>query len=104
METILEVYQTHRLDFAIALIVLALVLLFVLLHRIKKVRQTLNRIVQEVDDYIKFILEDEKKQDVGEIKDLVMLSGSVQDSKARNKRKREEENRLISSVLEEIFP
>jgi hypothetical protein len=72
---------------------ICLLVLLVAAHRIAVVRKKMEQAVAQVEHYLQVVMENETV-DTEEVKPCEVASVSVQ----------EEENRLISTVLREIFP
>ena len=75
-------------------------LLLIALHKINKTKKMLKNITEAVENYLQEILAEEE-QSAGQIS----LSAEQSEQKSsETMSKEEEQNRLISAVLQEIFP
>lgn len=109
METVLTFIQNYQ--WMISLIVqLALLLgMGFLLHRINATKRRLEQISGIVSDYVAAVTAEETAQEESEM-DAYDVKMSVSDKNMKESRlnvksnREEEENRLISAVLQEIFP
>lgn len=81
--------------FALLLIVL-LVNQFRLLRRVKKLQRNIDGIAAKVRDYLAVVMDSEEREPVRDARENRAVS-----AKGRNE---EEDSRLVSSVLQEIFP
>lgn len=73
-----------------------ILLVLILVHKINAMKKKMNRIIAKVNDYLTVILEDEPDE-----------SGALQAERKKEPQKEldaEAQNRLISTVLQEIFP
>jgi uncharacterized membrane protein len=72
---------------------MSLILLLIVVRRVQVVRQQIQAVVTQVEDYMKVVLDTEEAPERE-------ASGQL----AAGAHREEEENRLISAVLREIFP
>ena len=86
------------------IVVISLSLL--VLHKINRVKKQVDSVTKEVRHYVEFIIEDTKSQEEKEVSIQVNKQSNKQPSKRVSKgiNSDEEKNRLIQSVLGDIFP
>lgn len=72
--------------------------LCIAIHKIHKTKKKIDAISQAVENYLSIIMEEE----LSERQDVVNDAPKIQ--KTAQQIREEEQNRLISSVLQEIFP
>lgn len=73
--------------------VITLSVLLVTAHRVRMMKKEMDKVGEQVKNYLNIVLENDE-EDVSETDDIKM----------KNLRRDEEENRIISTVLQEIFP
>lgn len=73
--------------------VLLLIFLAVVVHRTSMIKKKMNQITSKVGEYLNVVMQEDDEKPEEEVK-TVSLQRQME----------EEENRLISSVLREIFP
>ena len=73
--------------------VLMLVILLVIAMRVRRMKKEMDKICEQVKNYLDYVLENDEDE----------TPESDTDATVRAKRD-EEENRIISTVLQEIFP
>ncbi len=78
--------------FALAEVILLSVLL-VTAHRVRMMKKEMDKVGEQVKNYLNIVLENE-------------VEDTLENDRAemRNSKRDEEENRIISTVLQEIFP
>lgn len=98
MEKVLDFYNTYGIGVIGALILLLMIVTSVLIHKINIIQKRMNTIAVEVKRYLALVMEEDQAEEL-RAKAIANAEGNQQ-----KKRQEEEQNRLISAVLEEIFP
>lgn len=98
MEKVLDFYNTYGIGVIGALILLLMIVTSVLIHKINIIQKRMNTIAVEVKRYLALVMEEDQAEEL-RAKAIANAEGNQQ-----KKRQEEEQNRLISTVLEEIFP
>lgn len=91
MEHILTIGQTYADWIIMGILLCNLLVMFLMVHRITTVKKQLKKITDQVEDYIRTIMENEE-ENVRETEEKRKMS------------EKDAQTQLISSVLEEIFP
>ncbi|MBR4026181.1 MAG: hypothetical protein IKJ01_01315 [Lachnospiraceae bacterium] len=84
----------------VEIVVISLSLL--VLHKINRVKKQIDSITKEVKRYVEFIMEDTKLQEERELS--LRINNQLNKKASAHINSDEEKNRLIQSVLGEIFP
>lgn len=71
------------------------ILMFIFLQKITQIKNQLDGITKEVEDYIAFLAEDVAKEEMPETK---------KDKRMESRRTYESQNGLIQAVLQDFFP
>lgn len=100
-ELISELMQNGREDLLIVGMAVAIILLLAQLHKINKTNKKIDAVVKSVEDYLRVILE----EDDADSKDTVGQAQRVKRAALDDREEEsEEQNQLISAVLQELFP
>ena len=91
MEKILFYGQTYAEWIIMGMLLVQLMTIFVSMHKITAIRKQLKKITDQVQEYLKVVMESEEEN----------ARKLEEDRRASEK---EAQTQLISSVLEEIFP
>ena len=79
------------------------ILMIILLRKLTQMKKQMDKITQEVSNYITYVTED--IEDLEESKEVVTEEGSADIKKSINKKdEAEAKSRLIQAVLKEYFP
>lgn len=100
MSEMILFFQTNSQVFMAGAFWLVLVVLFVnqlrILHRTKKLENNIDEVIERVRDYLAVVMDPEGGEPVS--------SGEGERAVQEKQRSEEEDSRLISAVLQEIFP
>ena len=99
-ELVRELMQNGRENLLLAGLAVAIILLIAQLHKINKANKKIDAIVRSVEGYLSVILEDDENQEMEQLQSAKRPETDSDDKKVES----EEQNRLISAVLQEIFP
>ncbi|MCI5857847.1 MAG: hypothetical protein MR016_10880 [Agathobacter sp.] len=99
-ELVRELMQNGREDLLLAGLAVAIILLMAQLHKINKANKKIDAIVKSVEGYLSVILEEDENREAEQPQNVKCLKADSDDKKVES----EEQNRLISAVLQEIFP
>lgn len=91
MEYILQQGQAYSNLIIMGMQLLNMIVLFFLVHKITAVKKQIKKITGQVEGYLKTVLEAEEES-------------AHEQEESRKAEKNEAQTKLISSVLEEIFP
>ena len=91
MEKILFYGQTYAEWIIMGMLLVQLMTIFVSMHKITAIRKQLKKITDQVQEYLKVVMESEEEND-----------RKLEEN--RRASEKEAQTQLISSVLEEIFP
>ena len=91
MEKILFYGQTYAEWIIMGMLLVQLMVIFVSIHKITVIRKQLQRITEQVQDYLQVVMESEEEN-----------ARKLEEN--RRASEKEAQTQLISSVLEEIFP
>jgi hypothetical protein len=104
MEKVIIGFLQSNTDWILLLGLLALLVCTIIqLHKIKKMNRRIDSVVNSVENYLSVIMKDEER--AGE--ETPAKSGFTSENFVPNdakKEKQEEQSRLVSAVLQEIFP
>lgn len=98
MDKVLAFYNTYGMEITGIFILLLVIITCVQIHKINVIKKRMNSIAVEVKRYLAIVMEEEQPDEV-QTADLHNARKIQQ-----KQRQEEEQNRLISAVLEEIFP
>ena len=73
--------------------VITLSVLLMTAHRVRAMKKEMDKVGEQVKNYLNIVLENEEEDSL-----------EMDNIKMQNSRRDEEENRIISTVLQEIFP
>ena len=73
--------------------VITLSVLLMTAHRVRMMKKEMDKVGEQVKNYLNIVLENEEEDSL-----------EMDNIKMQNSRRDEEENRIISTVLQEIFP
>ncbi len=99
-ELVRELMQNGRENLLLAGLAVAIILLIAQLHKINKANKKIDAIVRSVEGYLSVILEDDENREMEQLQSAKRPETDSDDKKVES----EEQNRLISAVLQEIFP
>ncbi len=97
MDQCLRVIQDNGIWIVGVLQLLVLVVLALLIHKINMISRKTDRITKKVENYLKVILEEETEKETN-------IPAPDMGVNSRGKMDEETQTRIISSVLQEIFP
>jgi hypothetical protein len=104
MEKVISEFLRNNTDWILILgLLVLLVCTIIQLHKIKKMNRRIDSVVKSVENYLSVIMKDEER--AGE--EAPAKSGLAPEYFVPNdakKEKQEEQSRLVSAVLQEIFP
>ena len=95
MKEFLVFYQGHALEIVGGMGIILITISFIQWIKIHQIKKTLNRICDSVAQYLSCVVQGEEEE--------MEMQKTIQQRKQKEKQA-EEQNRIIASVLEEIFP
>jgi predicted Holliday junction resolvase-like endonuclease len=109
MEKMISVFLQNPAEGILLVGMLVLIVCTIVqIHKIRKLNKKIETIVKSVEAYLTAIMEDEEKTDEKlQVKtEAVKIPAKAyeQEEKQTKQTKQEEQSRLISAVLQEIFP
>jgi hypothetical protein len=104
MEKVIIGFLQNNTDWILLLgLLVLLVCTIIQLHKIKKMNRRIDSVVNSVENYLSVIMKDEERAGE-EAPDKSGLTPENFVPKDAKKEKQEEQSRLVSAVLQEIFP
>lgn len=97
MNEIFVLFEAYEQELLLVLIGATLIVSIISLHKIKITKKRLEQVIATVSDYLSTVYEEEKAENSPKV-------GDVSKKDLTNAAKVEEQSRLISAVLQEIFP
>ncbi len=100
MEMLIAAVQAHMQEIMLGIQFLLLLLFCIMAHKITVTKRKMDAISKAVEEYLTAVMEEEAKEEA--------MSENIKNFEENainlKRQKAEEENRLISAVLQEIFP
>lgn len=100
METVLVFTQTYADGILLGIQLVMVILLCVVIHKISVTKRKMDKITKAVEGYLSVIMEEDLSS-AGKASDTGYADETAENLKQQQI---EEQNRLISAVLQEIFP
>lgn len=100
METLLAAGQAYIQEISLGIQVILLVLFCIMAHKITVTKQKIDMITKTVEEYFAAVMEEETTESIT----AVDAENPKENASILKQQQEEEQNRLISSVLQEIFP
>lgn len=106
MKEIVMFGQTYEKEIMLGMMAFLLVLSMISLLKISATKRKLTHVVKLVQDYLEAVCEEETEKPAVSIKNLPEETSIHTDTEEKivKKTKDEEQSRIISAVLQEIFP
>lgn len=97
MNDILMLFEAYEQELLLVLMGATLIVSIISLHKTKVTKKRLEQVIATVSDYLSTVYEEEKAENSSKV-------GETTEKDLTNTAKVEEQSRLISAVLQEIFP
>lgn len=107
MKEILMLGQAYEEEIMLGMMAFLLILSIISLLQISATRRKLNHVVKTVQDYLEAVCEEESMNSEAGMQQSSEKNPAIHtgaDEKAAKNAKDEEQSRIISAVLQEIFP
>lgn len=107
MKEILMLGQTYEEEIMLGMMAFLLILSIISLLKISATKRKLNHVVKTVQDYLEAVCEEESANSEAGMEQFSEKDPAVHmgaDKKVAKDSKDEEQSRIISAVLQEIFP
>ncbi len=98
MTEIIAFAQTHTDGILLIAQVLTVAFICVTIHKINMTKKRIDSITEAVENYLEVVMEEESSPKT------VIVNDAQENIKSTRQNREEEQNHLITAVLEEIFP